>query len=154
MLWRQSRQEVFISIVDQTSGATYATLSDAITSSAAGDVITVSAGTYTEDFPKIRHSLTIEGVGGLAHLVPLGSPSNGQGILVIDAPSVTLDHLELSGAAVPDGNGAGIRFETGSNLVITNSWLHDNQDGLLANDVATATITIDHSEFNNNGAGD
>ncbi len=143
-----------MSIIDKTTGASFATVSDAINGSASGDVIDISAGTYTEDFPKIRHSLTIEGVGGLAHLTPLGSPSNGQGILVIDAPDVTLDHLELSGAAVPDNNGAGVRFETGNNLVITNSWIHDNQDGLLSNGLTGATISIDHSEFNNNGAGD
>lgn len=140
-----------MTILDITTGQTYATLSAAISGSGAGDVIEVSAGLYTEDFPKITHSLTIRGIGGLAHLMPLGQPSNGQGVLVIDAPNVTLDHLEISGSTVPDGNGAGIRFETGTNLTITNSWLHDNQNGLLANAGVGVTITIDHSEFNNNG---
>ncbi len=117
-------------------------------------MIAVSAGTYAEDFPKIRHSLTITGVGGLAHLVPLGSPSNGQGILVIDAPSVTLDHLELSGASVPDANGAGIRFESGGSLLVTNSWIHDNQNGILSGAIPGATVTIRNSELNNNGIED
>src|SRR6185295_13285067 len=107
-----SEEFLHMTITNVTTGATYATVSESISNSSAGDVIQVSAGTYSEDFPKITHSLTIQGVGGLAHLTPIGSPSNGQGILVIDAPDVTLDHLELSGAAVPDGNGAGIRFET------------------------------------------
>ncbi len=140
-----------MSIVDQTSGVTYATLSDAINGSAAGDVIAVSAGTYTENFPKITHSLTIEGVGGLAHLEPLGTPSNGEGILVIDAPSVTLDDLELSGATVPAGNGAGIRFESGGTLTVSNCWIHDNQDGILTGDIAGATLSIDHTEVDDNG---
>ena len=132
----------------------YATLSEAISGSNAGDVIAISAGTYTEDFPKIRHSLTIEGVGGLASLRSLGSPSNGQAILVIDAASVTLDHLELSGAVVPDGNGAGIRFETGGSLTISHCWIHDNQDGLLAGAIAGATLSIDYSEIDHNGIED
>ena len=34
------------------------------------------------------------------------------------------------GAAVVGGNGAGIRFQAG-NLAITNSWFHNNQDGIL-----------------------
>jgi hypothetical protein len=79
-------------------------------------------------------------------------PSNGQGVLVTRA-GVVLDHLELTGAAVPDGNGAGVRYETGS-LTISNSWLHGNQNGLLANANAGANITIDRSEFDHNGAGD
>jgi hypothetical protein len=143
-----------VTIKDITNGKNFATVSDAIRGSDAGDVIHISAGTYTEDFPKITHSLTLVGVGGYANLKPLGSPSNGQGILVVDAPFVRLSHLELSGAAVPDGNGAGVRFETGTRLRIVDSWLHDNQDGLLANGVAGAKIVIKRSRFDHNGAGD
>lgn len=153
-----------MAIIDITTGQGFATVSAAILGSNAGDVIQVSAGTYSEDFPKITHDLTIQGVGGMATLTPLLTvnplpgdpvyqmPSNGQGILVTRA-GVVLDHLELTGAAAADGNGAGVRYETGS-LTITNSWLHGNQDGLLANANAGANITIDRSEFDHNGAGD
>jgi hypothetical protein len=153
-----------MAIIDVTTGQGFATVSDAILGSNAGDVIQLSAGTYSEDFPKITHDLTIQGVGGLAKLTPLPTvnpqpgdpayqmPANGQGILVT-AAGVKLDHLELTGAAVPANNGAGVRYETGS-LIITNSWLHDNQNGLLANANAGADIWIDKSEFDHNGAGD
>jgi hypothetical protein len=57
-----------MSIVDLTSGTTYARLSAAITASAANDVIQVSAGAYVENFPNITHNLTIESSGGLAYL--------------------------------------------------------------------------------------
>ncbi|MCW3473935.1 Hint domain-containing protein [Limobrevibacterium gyesilva] len=137
-------------IVGTTPGI--ASVSAAINVAVNGDTIEIPAGNYTENFPTIYADITIEGVGGMAHLTPAGQPSNGKAILVIDA-NVTLDHIELSGASVPDGNGAGIRFEAGS-LTVTNSWIHDNQEGLLANAVAGATITIDHSEFNNNGNND
>ena len=153
-----------MAIFDLTSGAFYGSVSAAIQGSAAGDVIQLSPGTYSEDFPKIRHDLTIEGVGGMATLTPLLTvnpqagdplyqpPSNGQGVLVIDG-GVRLDHLEITGAAVPDQNGAGVRYETGS-LTITNSHIHGNQDGLLANGNPGANILIDHSEFDHNGAED
>ncbi len=153
-----------MAIVDITTGQTYATVSAAILASNPGDVIQLSAGTYSEDFPAINHDLTIQGVGGLARLTPALAvnpqpgdpvyqmPSNGQGILVTRG-AVTLDHLELTGAIVPDGNGAGVRYETGT-LTITNSWLHGNQNGLLANGNPGANITVDRSEFSNNGAGD
>ena len=129
----------------------FATLAGAIAASSAGDTIQVDAGTYTDDFATITHDLTIQGIGGMAKLLAVAAPPNGKAILTINA-NVTLDHLEFAGAVVPDGNGAGIRYE-GGNLVITNSWFHDNQDGLLAASSVNGTITIDHSEFNNNGTG-
>jgi len=128
------------------------TLHDAIAASHDGDVIQVQAGTYVNDFATITTNITIEGVGGMAHLVATQSPPNGKAILTTDA-NVTIDHLEFSGAQVPDGNGAGIRYETG-NLTITNSFFHDNQDGILGGNDLTASITINHSEFAHNGVGD
>jgi hypothetical protein len=140
------------SIVDVTTGTTYDTVSDAINGSGAGDLIQIQGGTYVEDFPKITHDLTLEAVGSLAHLETPGQPTNGEAILVTDA-NVTVDGLELSGATVPDGNGAGIREESGS-LTVLNSYIHDNQDGILTSGViAGATLTIDHTEFNHNGSG-
>lgn len=151
-------------ITDITTGLTFGTLSDAIIAANPGDTIQLSAGTYSEDFPKINKDLTIQGVGGLARLTPLPTvspqpgdpiyqmPSNGQGILVTRG-AVTLDHLELTGAVVPDGNGAGVRYETGS-LTISNSWLHGNQNGLLGNPNPGAAIAITRSEFDHNGSGD
>ena len=141
------------SIVDATTGVSYMSVSAAISGSNAGDLIEIPAGTYIEDFPKITHDLTLEAVGGLAHLETPGQPTNGEAILVTDA-NVTVNGLELSGATVGDGNGAGIREESGS-LTILNSYIHDNQDGILTSAVLPgATLTIDHTEFANNGAGD
>ena len=51
-----------------------------------------------------------------------------------------------------DKNGAGIRCETG-NLVVTNSYFHDNENGLLSAADANGTITIKNSEFGHNGNG-
>ena len=154
-----------MAIFDVTTGTFYATVSAAILGAASGDVIQLSAGTYSEDFPTITTSLTIEGVGGLARLTPLltvnpqpgdpvfQSPSNQKAVLVTRA-GVTLDHIEITGAAVSaanGSNGAGIRYETGS-LTITNSHIFGNQEGLLANANPGAAITISNSEFDHNGA--
>ena len=155
-----------MAIYNSTSGLTYATVSDAITAAAPGDVIQLSAGTYSENFPLIQN-ITIQGVGGLARLTPVLTvnpqpgdplyqpPANAKAILVTQG-AVTLDHLELTGAAIAPadgGNGAGIRYETGT-LTITNSHIFGNQNGLLANANPGAAITIDHSEFDHNGAED
>ncbi len=133
-------------------GKEYSTISAAVAASHNGDVIAVDAGTYTNDYATITTNITIEGVGGMVNLVSTGDIPNGKAILVTDA-NVTLDHLSFSGATVADGNGAGVRYETG-NLTITNCYFHDNQDGLLAAANPTGTISIDHSEFAHNGTGD
>src|SRR3954452_4003841 len=111
-------------------GTQYQTLASAIGASQDRDVPRVKAGTYTNDFAEITHKITIEGVGGMVHLVASGQIPNGKAILITDT-DVTLDHIEFSGATVHDGNGAGIRYQ-GGNLTITNSYFHDNQDGILA----------------------
>jgi hypothetical protein len=149
---RQGKIIMSSSILDATTGVVYSTVSAAITGSNAGDLIDIPAGLYVDTFPKITHDLTLEAVGGLAHLES-PTPTDGEAILVTDA-NVTVDGLELCGAVVSSGNGAGIREESGS-LTVLNSYIHDNQDGILTSGVlAGATLTIDHTEFSHNGAGD
>ncbi len=133
------------------TGEEFSTLAAAVAASHNGDVIDVQAGTYTNDFATITTNITIQGVGGMVNLVATQSPPNGKAILTTDA-DVTLDHIAFSGASVPDGNGAGIRYETG-NLTIENCYFHDNQEGLLGGNSA-GTVTVINSEFAHNGAGD
>src|SRR3954451_3164891 len=132
-------------------GAQYETLASAIAASHDGDVLQVKAGTYTNDFAEITHKITIQGVGGMVNLVASGQIPNGKAILITDT-DVTLDHIAFSGATVRDGNGAGIRYQ-GGNLTITNSYFHNNQNGILGAADPNGTITIDHSEFDHNGSG-
>jgi hypothetical protein len=141
-----------MTILTVGAGQQFARLADAIAASRDGDVINVAAGTYTNDFAVINHKITIQGVGGMVRLVATGPIPNGKAILVTNT-DVTLDHIEFSGAKVPDGNGAGIRYQAG-NLVIRNCYFHDNQDGILTADSATGTIDISRSEFARNGTGD
>jgi hypothetical protein len=140
------------------SGYQYTTLAAAIGASSDGDVIQVEAGTYTNDFAAIDTNITIEGLGGMVNLVAAESPPNLQGILIIGnpgslGPTVTLDNISFSGAAIPaddGGNGAGIRYASG-NLTLNNTYFFNNQEGLLADADPTGTITINNSEFEGNG---
>jgi Ca2+-binding RTX toxin-like protein len=133
-------------------GQQFTTISAAIEASRDGDVLQVQAGTYTNDFATINTKITLQGVGGMVRIDSPGDVPNGKGILIVNT-DVTIDHFEFSGSAVSSGNGAGIRYQ-GGNLTVTNSYFHDNQNGILANPVADGTITIRNSEFANNGAGD
>jgi Ca2+-binding RTX toxin-like protein len=134
------------------SGQQFATIAAAIAASKDGDVIAVQAGTYTNDFATITTDITIKAVGGMAKLVATVAPPNGKAILITRS-DVTIEGLEFTGTKVPDGNGAGIRFE-GGNLTILDSYFHHNQNGLLCGSYPEGTITIRRSEFGENGAGD
>jgi hypothetical protein len=158
-----------MSVVDLTSGQSYASLSDAISGSAAGDVIQISAGSYVEDFPDITHDLTIEAVGGVAYLTnPQQDPPNGRAVINVPGNanvSLTLSGLDISGAVddasdPPSGggaNGAGILFESGNGaLLVEDCHIHNNEDGILAGAPTASstdgmTVTIDQSEIDNNG---
>ena len=133
-------------------GQTFATLSAAVAASHDGDVIQLQPGTYINDFAIITTKITIEAVGGVAHLLATAQPPNGKAILVTDT-DVTLRNLEFSGAQVRDDNGAGVRYE-GGNLTVDNCYFHDNQDGLLAAANPAGSITITNSQFAHNGIGD
>jgi hypothetical protein len=134
-------------------------IADAVAAASPGDTIDVMAGIYTNDFIGIYKSLTLQAIGGPVELVANTEPPNGKAIIDEGGAgiSVTINGFDISGAAVPDANGAGIRYEGGS-LSLNNDYLHGNQDGLLATPlpglVGTGSITINNSEFAFNGAGD
>jgi hypothetical protein len=133
-------------------GQQYSTIASAVAASRSGDVVQVQAGTYTNDFAEINTQITLQGVGGMVKMVATGNIPNDKGILVTNT-DVIIDHFEFSGAKGPSGNDAGIRYQ-GGNLAVTNSYFHDNQNGILSNPSADGTIFIDNSEFERNGAGD
>lgn len=133
-------------------GQQYATISAAVNASHDGDVIQVQAGTYTNDFATINTKITLQGVGGMVHMVATGDIPNDKGILIVNTDA-TIDHFEFSGAQGASGNDAGIRYQGGA-LTLTNDYFHDNQNGLMGGGVVGGTITIINSEFANNGAGD
>ena len=141
-----------MAIITVGQGQQFSTISGAVAASSDGDTIQVQAGTYTNDFPVVSKKVTLEGVGGIVHLLATVAPPNGKAIMVTQT-DVTIYNFEFSGAAVADGNGAGIRYE-GGNLVLDHTYFHDNQDGLLGNAAPTGSITILSSEFAHNGAGD
>lgn len=143
-----------MSVVNLTTAVVYASLTAAMNASSAGDTLGLTPGLYVEDFPLITHSLTIEGLGGLAQLqTPLPEPANGRAILSVAGNAgadLTVINLELSGAVDPANNGAGILFETGNGtLTVSHSWIHGNQDGILTG--TTGAITIENSEIDHNG---
>src|SRR4051794_18875905 len=137
------------------AGQQYTTIAAAVNAAHDGDTVNVQAGTYTNDFVSVHKSLTLNAMGGVVKMNATVQPPNGKAILTEGAPglSVSVNGFAFTGAKVRDGNGAGIRYEGGT-LNVTNSYFGNNQNGILGAPDPKGVISIDHSEFAHNGAGD
>lgn len=119
-----------------------------------GDTVLIDAGTYPGDVATWpQDDLTLRGVGGRAHVRADGHDAQGKAIWVIAGDRVRVDRVELSGAAVPDRNGAGIRAE-GTDLTVTRSWFHHDEMGILTGADPESDVVVRRSRFFRNGAGD
>src|SRR5262245_20243489 len=140
-----------MSVLTVGSGLQFDSIHDAVAAAHDGDMIFVEAGTYVNDFAAVNSKISMFGVGGMVHMV--ATVPVGKGMINANT-DLTIDHFEFSGAKNSDKNGAGIRYQ-GGQLTVTNSYFHDNQDGLLGGgDHPEGNIVVDHSEFDHNGAGD
>ena len=70
--------------------------------------------------------------------------------LVLRGRGAVVDGLVFRGYSVNDGNGAGIRLETGD-LTVTNAMFLDSQEGILGGNPSGQHITIDRSTFSGLG---
>jgi hypothetical protein len=144
-----------MAILSVGPGQRFTTIAAAVAASNSGDTINVQAGTYTNDFFYIGHSLTLQAIGGVAKIIATQSALFGKAIIVEGVPgaNVVINGFDISGATVTDGNGAAIRYEGGS-LTLNSVYFHNNEEGLLGADDPNGSITINNSEFAFNGFGD
>jgi hypothetical protein len=135
-------------------GKAYATPCAAIDAARDGDTIAIEGGTtYKGDVCKVaRNNLTIRGVNGRPKIDADGKEYGGKGTWVVTGNDLVVDNVEMFGAKVPDWNGAAFRLE-GTNFTLRNSFLHDNQNGILSGHNENSDILIEYSEFGHNGAG-
>ncbi|MGR8929366.1 MAG: right-handed parallel beta-helix repeat-containing protein [Gammaproteobacteria bacterium] len=116
-----------------------------------GDVVFIQAGVYSGDvavWP--QNNLTIIGMDReRAHVKSEGRAAEDKAIWVIKGDGIRIENIEFSGAKSPSLNGAGIRFE-GTNLILRNCHIHDNQMGILTGSNPLSEIIIEGSEFNDN----
>ena len=135
-------------------GKTYATPCQAFAASKAGDVIEIQARTYSGDVCAIYKSkLTIRGVNGRPVIDAAGRNALGKGTWVVVGSDIVIDNVEMLGSRVPDKNGAALRLE-GTNFTLRNSFLHDNQNGILSGQNTASTVILENNEFGHNGHGD
>lgn len=138
-------------------GKTYPAPCAAIAAATAGDIIEIDAsGTYKGDVCSwSTDNLTLRGVNGRPKIDADGKNAEGKGTYVVHADHATLENLELFGASVSSGNGAGIRHQ-GKELVVRQMYFHDNENGILGSPLkdGDGSVLIEESEFANNGRGD
>ncbi len=141
----------------------YAKPSDAINDLQNGDIIEITAGTYTDELPIYnKKNITIRGVGGMVKIISPEYIANDKAIIVIsNVENILLENLELTGATSSGGNGAGIRFEDKwpeggaiGSLYIRNCYFHHNENGILTSGGDKMELVIENSEFAFNGSGD
>jgi Ca2+-binding RTX toxin-like protein len=148
------REGVRMTILTVGAEQQYKTIKAAVAASQDGDTIYVQAGTYVNDVATVNHKISIIGVGGMVQMTANKILPNDKGFFVVNN-DVTIDHFDFSGAKSYAYNGAGIRYQNG-NLTVTNSYFHDNQNGIMGNPsvMGTGSVTVKNSEFDHNGAGD
>jgi hypothetical protein len=134
------------------AGRGYPTLAEALAVAQRGATIDIIGGTYRETATLSIENLTIRGVEGQPHFDCKGLRVAGdKGCLVISAPGITLENIEISGAEIaPDrgANGACIRADPGTSFTLRRILCHDSQEGILS---AAGTAVIENSQFYDNG---
>lgn len=123
-----------------------------------GDIVEIDAGRYVcdESVRWLANDLTLVGMGGKAVLDTTSCAlSKDKGIWNPQGTNIIIDNIEFMGAHGSSANDAGIRYDGNGYVYITNSYFHDNQNGILftPNGSAPTNLVIDHSEFAHNGGG-
>lgn len=119
-----------------------------------GDTIEIDPGDYVADVAVwTRNNLTLRGTGPRVRLFAAGAHAEGKAIWVVRGGKVLVENIDFIGARVPDGNGAGIRLESGQ-LTVRNCLFHGNQNGIMTSGDARSSLVVEGSEFGYNGAGD
>ena len=129
------------------AGEPFTTLAQALRQARDGDTINVHSGEYRGDVAVLHQKqLTIRGLGPRPVFIADGKHAEGKAILVVRDGDILIENIEFRGARVPDGNGAGIRFERGR-LRLRACAFFDNQNGLLTANFEDAELSIEDSEF-------
>jgi len=122
-------------------------LAQAVREARDGDVIEIGPGRHEGQTALItQQRLTLRGVGERPVLEAAGAHTEGKAILVVRGGDIVIENLELRGARVPSGNGAGIRLE-GGRLRVERCAFLDNEMGLLSANRPEIELSLRDCEF-------
>jgi hypothetical protein len=130
----------------QETGRRFASLQEAVAAIGEGKgTIRIAPGRYGE--------CAVQEAGDIAYTSEVPGKAifdraicEGKATLVLRGRSASVDGIVFMRTLVEDGNGAGIRLETGD-LAVTNAMFVDGQCGILTASFPRGRITIDRSTF-------
>jgi len=112
-----------------------------------GDTIELLPGTYTGQVGVIeRQKLRIVGMEPRPVFDAAGRSAEGKAAWVVRGGDITVENVGFRGNRVPDGNGAGIRLESG-HLRVKGCEFTDNEAGILTGNDGLAELQIEDSVF-------
>ena len=132
------------------SGRSFGSLAAAL--AAIGDgrgTVEVAPGTYRQCAVQQGGDVTIRAATPGAVTFD-GVPCEGKAAFVLRGRSSTVEGIVFQNIRVPDGNGAGIRLESGS-LTVGNSLFRNSEEGILTGDYEGGQVVIDKSTFRHLG---
>jgi hypothetical protein len=132
------------------SGRGFDTLAGAVASVGdGGGTILIAPGTYRQ--------CAVQEAGRIAYVARApgtalfdGVACEGKAALVLGGRAARVEGLVFANIRVADGNGAGIRLETGD-LIVHDSLFRDGENGILVANDHRGTIRIDQSTFSGLG---
>lgn len=133
------------------TGQGFATIGQAVSAVRDGDAtILIAPGTYRQCTVQTGGKITFKAQKP-GTVIFEKEACESKAAFVLRGRGSTVDGIIFRGYAVADGNGAGIRIETG-NLTVTNSMFLDSQEGILGGHHDTVReIVIDRSTFSGLG---
>ena len=133
--------------VIQETGKGYATIDDAVSAVGGEDKATILIA------PGVYKMCTVQTTGFITYKAAEpgkaifdGTTCEGKAAFVLRGHSATIDGIVFRNMRVGDGNGAGIRLETGD-LTVENSMFLDSQEGILGGYPNEQKILIDRTTF-------
>ena len=132
-------------------GQDFQRIADALRQAQDGDTLEVLPGDYRGDVAVIlQRRLRIIGLGEDSGerpwLIADGRAAERKAVWVLRHGDFFIRNIGFRGARVPDGNGAGIRFEKGR-LQLQHCSFVDNENGLLSGNDGQAELEIIDCEF-------
>ncbi|WP_315761465.1 right-handed parallel beta-helix repeat-containing protein [Sphingomonas sp. Y38-1Y] len=126
-------------------GRSYSSLQDAVNAIGGGTgTIRIAPGRYRDC--AVQEAGRIAFVAEPGKVVFDGAICEGKATLVLRGQGAKVDGIVFTRTFVPDGNGAGIRIETG-NLEVVNTMFVDGQCGILSAEDPSSVISIDRTTF-------
>lgn len=141
--------------VDDSGGADFINIQDAIDNASAGDTILVYSGTYYENV-NVSRQLVLKGIDNGGGKPVVEAEGNDKAI-TLSANGVILEGFKAINAPYSYGSGTGIYVESNNNIIKNNTVSDNNYAGIfLASPSYYSDIinnTLSYNLVSNNGAG-